>query len=426
MANNQMADRQPTPNDQSTPNKSLKLTANSRPLGTENLSPWLNLWSLDPNIIFLNHGSFGACPKVVLARQCLLRAQMEQEPVRFFGLELEELLDTARQELANFVGADAANLVFVPNATTGVNTVLRSLSFQPGDELLTTNHEYNASRNALDFAAKQAGARVVVANVPFPLSSPEHCIEAVLAQVSTKTKLVLLDHVTSQTGLVFPLKILIRELAERGIEVLVDGAHAPGMISINLQELGAAYYTGNCHKWLCAPKGAAFLYIRADRQSIARPLVISHGANSPRTDRSQFHLEFDWTGTADPTPYLCVPEAIRFLGQLLPGGWPALMAHNRAIALTARQLLCQALGVEPPCPEALIGSMAVIPLPLGSAEQLQTDLFQRFQIEVPVTPWQGSVNRLIRVSAQIYNTLTDYDVLAGALVELLAEQQKEL
>ncbi|GAB4379027.1 MAG: aminotransferase class V-fold PLP-dependent enzyme [Elainellaceae cyanobacterium] len=390
------------------------------------ISPYRQFWALDPAITFLNHGSFGACPIPVLEKQSQLRSQLEAEPVRFFALELEALLDQARQCLAEFVGANAADLAFVPNATTGVNTVLRSLSLQAGDELLITNHEYNASRNALNWAAELTGATVVVAKVPFPLATSDQIVERVLDKISTKTKLVVLDHVTSQTGLIFPLRVLVQELSKRGIEVLVDGAHAPGMLSLNLKELGVAYYTGNCHKWLCSPKGAAFLYIREDLRSRVRPLVISHGANSPRCDRSFFHLEFDWMGTADPTPYLCVPTAIEFMGSLLPEGWTGLMRHNRTTVLAARRQLCQALNVLPPCPEAMIGSMAVIPLPDGSVELLKDQLFQQFQIEVPVIPWIDPCNRLLRISAQIYNTPTDYDVLARALLQLLAAEPKNI
>jgi isopenicillin-N epimerase len=391
------------------------------PVLSSSPSTFRQLWSLDPAITFLNHGSFGACPIAVLDQQRRLREQLEAEPVQFFEKQFEPLLDASRKELANFVGADAANLAFVPNATTGINTVLRSLTFQAGDELLTTNHEYNASRNALNFAAERSGAIVVVAEVPFPITSAEEALEAVLAKVTPKTKLVLVDHVTSQTALIFPLEALVQELSSRGIEVLVDGAHAPGMIPLQLKKMGVAYYTGNCHKWLCAPKGAAFLYVRDDKQTSVRPLVISHGANSPRRDRSLFHLEFDWTGTADPTAYLCVAEAIRFMGSLFPSGWTELMAHNRAMILAARHRLCQALGVMPPCPEELLGSMAVVPLPPGSAESLQAALFQQFHIEVPIIPWQTAPDRVIRISAQVYNIRTEYDQLAGALGLLLAE-----
>ena len=393
---------------------------------------WRSLWSLDPAITFLNHGSFGACPLAVLQKQRQVRDRLEQEPVRFFALELEALLDQARQVLAEFLGTDANNLAFLPNATTGVNTVLRSLclphpdfaALQPGDELLTTTHEYNASRNALNFAAQISGATVVVATVPFPIDSPEQAIAAVLAKISARTRLVLLDHVTSQTGLIFPLKPIIQELTAIGVEVLIDGAHAPGMVPLNLQELGATYYTGNCHKWLCAPKGAAFLYVQPDRRDRIRPLVISHGANSPRRDRDRFRLEFDWTGTADPSAYLAVPEAIQFMGSLLTGGWAALMQQNHTKALTIRDRLCDLVQVESPCPDSMVGAMAVVPLPNGSAETLQNLLLQQAQIEIPIVPWQGIWNRLIRVSAQIYNTQADYDELTRALTMLLAEERK--
>ncbi len=380
-------------------------------------------WTLDPSITFLNHGSFGACPRAVLTAQQLWRTRLEQEPVRFFALELEALLDAARQKLAAFVGANPEQLAFIPNATTGVNTVLRSLRFQSGDELLTTNHEYNASCNALTFAAQQSAAKVVVAEVPFPLESADQIVEAVLAKVSSRTKLVLLDHVSSQTALIFPIQPLIQQLATRGIDVLIDGAHAPGMVALNLQELGAAYYTGNCHKWLCAPKGSAFLYVRQDRQALIRPLVISHGANSSRTDRSRFRLEFDWMGTSDPSPYLCIPTAIQTIESLMLGGWSAVMAHNRSVALQVRNALCQQFQIPLPCPDTMIGSMAAIPFFSGSAAALQTELFERFQIEIPVNAW-GNSERLIRFSVQLYNQRIDYDVLAEALTVLHLEEAR--
>ncbi|MGA7937264.1 MAG: aminotransferase class V-fold PLP-dependent enzyme [Kovacikia sp.] len=376
-------------------------------------------WTLDPEITFLNHGSFGACPLPVLQAQQHLRQRMERQPLQFFDREIETLLDAARCELASFVGADPENLAFVPNATTGVNTVLRSLPFKSGDELLTTNQEYNACRNALNYVANQKGLRVVVAEVPFPIDSPQQVIEAVLQRISPQTRLALLDHIVSQTGLVFPIAQLVKELAHREVETLVDGAHAPGMVPLNLQELGATYYTGNCHKWLCAPKGSAFLYVQGDRQPDIHPLTISHGANATRRERSRFRLEFDWTGTDDPTAYLCVPEAIRFMGSLLPGGWSELMATNRTLALTARQILCQALNIPPPCPDQMVGALAVVPLPDGQPRPLQDELLARYQIEVPIVPFPTSSSRLVRISAQIYNHANQYAYLAQALTELL-------
>ena len=356
---------------------------------------------------------------------------MERQPVTFFVRDLEGLLDDARARLARFVGAHPQDLVFVPNATTGVNAVLRSLRFRPGDELLVTDHEYNACRNALDFVAQRSRARVVVAPVPFPLRGPAQVIAAVLDRVTRRTRLALLDHVTSQTGLVLPLERLVRELAGRGVETLVDGAHAPGMVPLELETLGAAYYTGNGHKWMCAPKGAAFLHVRRDLQAAIRPLVISHGANSPRTDRSRFLIEFGWTGTDDPSPFLALPKALECVGALLPGGWPALMHRNRELALAARRVLCDTLGIAAPSPDAMIGALAAVPIPDAPPaaaaptsplyqDPLQETLLARHGIEVPVIPWPAPPRRLLRVSAQLYNRLPQYERLAGALATELA------
>ncbi len=385
-------------------------------------------WPLDSDVTFLNHGSFGACPRAVLEAQRRLVERMEREPVRFLSRELEGLLDGARAELGAFVGAPAEDLAFASNATAGVNTVLRSLTLRAGEELLVTDHAYNACRNAVEAVAARAGVHVVVTAVPFPIGSPDEVLGAVLARVTPKTRLALLDHVTSPTGLVFPIARLITELAARGVDTLVDGAHAPGMLPLDLRALGAAYYAGNAHKWLCAPKGAAFLYVRSDKQSGIRPLSISHGANSPRTDRSRFRLEFDWTGTDDPTAYLCVGEAIRYMGSLLPGGWPEVMERNRELARAARRVLCEALDIAAPSPDAMVGSLAAVPLPDGSEppsprsprrDPLQDALFERFAIEVPVMAWPAPPRRLIRVSAQLYNTPADYERLAAALCVLL-------
>jgi isopenicillin-N epimerase len=388
-------------------------------------SEWRGLWRLDPAIAFLNHGSFGACPASVLGEQQQLRERMERQPVQFLAREIGGLVNGARAALAEFLSVDPDDLVFVRNATAGANAVLRSLRFEPGDELVTTDHAYNAIGNALRFAAERAGARAVIAPVPFPIVSPDQVVECVLASVTARTRLAVLDHVTSPTALVFPIERLIAALAERGIDTLVDGAHAPGMLDVDLRALRAAYYTGNCHKWICAPKGAGFLYVRRDRQSLVRPLAISHGANLPITGRSRYLLEFDWTGTDDPTPYLCVPAAIRFLGGLLPGGWPALRARNRELALDARRRLCARIGIAAPCPEEMIGSMATLPLSFGSteppstplyADPLQKTLLDRYAIEVPIFPWPGP-RRLVRISAQLYNAPDEYDRLATALVE---------
>lgn len=372
-------------------------------------------FTLDPAITFLNHGSFGACPRVVQERQQQLRAQLESEPVRFMARELEPLLDAARARLAAFVGAQPADLAFVPNATTGVNAVLRSLRFEPGDELVTTNHGYNACTNALRFVAERSGARVVVAHVPFPLADTREAQDAVLAAVTPRTKLVLLDQVTSPTALVLPVAPLVEMLEGRGVRVLVDAAHAPGMVPLALDAAGASYTTGNLHKWVCAPKGAAFLHVRRDRQAEVRPAVISHGANSPRTDRSRFQLEFDWTGTDDPTPALCVPAALDAMAAMHPGGWPGLMRANREAATAAGDLLAGAFPDFRGARSLPGASMVSVEVPLA-AEGLQDRLFFEHRVEVPVIPFAGKT--LVRVSMQVHTTLDDVAKLARLLPRL--------
>ena len=385
-------------------------------------------WLLDSDITYLNHGSFGATPVKVLAAQNELRTRMEREPVRFLVRELEPLLDEARRAVAGFIGADEEGLAFTGNATAGVNSVLRSLDLDKLDEVLVTTQEYNACRNALEYVAQIAGARVVVAETPFPLKSPDQSVERILERVTSRTRLLLIDHVTSQTAIIQPVETLVREMTARGIDTLIDGAHAPGMLPLHIRDLGAAYYTGNLHKWVCAPNGAGFLYVRENRRAGVRPTSISHGANAERTDRGRYWLEFDWTGTFDPTAWLSVPESLRFMESLVDGGWPEIMRRNHDLAIRARDILAGALGITPPAPDSMLGSMAALPLPDGKASgapslyggPFQDALLEQFRIEVPIVPWPHPPKRVLRISAQLYNEEREYEALADALKELLA------
>ncbi|MEM7306865.1 MAG: aminotransferase class V-fold PLP-dependent enzyme [Planctomycetota bacterium] len=386
-------------------------------------------WTLHPEVVFLNHGSFGACPRVVLDVQAELRARLEREPVRFMARELHERLDEVRAALGAFLGAAPEDLAFLPNATTGVNSVLRSMDLAPGDEVLFTNHGYNACNNTVRYVCERAGAHPVAVELPFPLRTAEQAVEAVLAGVTDRTRVALIDHVTSATALVLPVERIVAELRERGVETLIDGAHAPGMVALDLDALGAGYYAGNPHKWMCAPKGAAFLHVRRDLQPSVRPAVISHGANEPERGRSRYLMEFDWLGTGDPTAVLSIPAAMGFLGSLLPGGWDELRGRNRALAREGRALLLDALGAEPAAPEDMLGSMAAVTLPAGESDEqpsafavdpLQAALYDEERIEVPISAWPTHRSRLLRISAQAYNEPDDYRRLASALAERLA------
>ncbi len=388
-------------------------------------------WRFDPSVSFLNHGSFGACPEPVIAARQAILEDLEANPMTALERAFEPRLDAARAEVAAFVGADPEGTVVVPNATAGVSTVLRSLRFRSGDELLTTDHEYNATLNALRAVADDNRARVVIARIGLPISDPREATEAILAAVTPRTRLALVSHETSPSGLVLPIAEIVRELDRLGVDTLVDAAHAPGMLPVDVRALGAAYWTANNHKWLCAPKVSGLLVVREDRRDLIRPLVTSHGANDPRTDRPRLWQLFDWPGTQDPSPFLTVPFAIRLLGDLHPERWPGLMAENHDGAVRARRRLLEVLGGEPLAPESMLGSMASVALPSGllatdhDAVLLRDALAAEDRVEVPISPFPVPAARpspeaapeafLLRVSWQRYVEDADVERLVEAL-----------
>jgi len=393
-----------------------------RPRGSE----FSRFWSLAPNTVFLNHGSFGECPLPVLKLQGELRQKMEGKPVQFLWRHYEELLEPARVALAKFIKARPQDLVFVSNATSAVNAVVGSIRLRRGDALLTTNHNYNACNNVLVRAAQRAGASVQVARVPFPLQSPNQVTKAILKAANSKTRLAMIDHITSHTALLFPIESIIKALEERGIDTLVDGAHAPGVVPVDVEKLRPAYYAGNLHKWVCAPKGAGFLWVRRDKQAAIEPRVVSHGYNTSRPGYSAFQDAFDWAGTFDPTAWFCVGFALGWMSRLLPGGWNELLRRNHQLAVKARRILSTCLRLEPPCPETMLGSMATLPLSerfqgiskSGKIDPEQLRLYDEFGIEVPLLRIGQPESRWFRISAQIYNSLAQYKYLSEAIERL--------
>lgn len=343
--------------------------------------------------------------------------------------DYQPALEASRTAMANFVNADVEGTVFVSNATSGVNAVLRSLEMKlpRGSEVLLTNHTYNACRNAADVATRRFDGTVVVADVPFPLRSPQQVVDAVLDRVTDRTALVMLDHVTSATGLVFPVRELVAAL-EPDIPVLIDGAHAPGMIDVDIAAIGASFYTANCHKWICAPKGAAFLSVAERHRSDLHASVVSHGYNDGwPNSQTRFHAQFDWVGTDDPSARLSVPAALEAMQAHHPDGWPGVRAANHEMVLAGRDIVADVLGVEPPAPDTMIGSIASLPIThaaqptAGIFDPLMDALRDRWSIQVPVFDWPDVDRpRLIRVSAQQYNSLDDYERLADALRAELA------
>ncbi|MCE9575856.1 MAG: aminotransferase class V-fold PLP-dependent enzyme [Deltaproteobacteria bacterium] len=377
------------------------------------------MFSLDPEVVHLNHGSFGACLRPVQRAQDQRRARLEGATMRYFVREWQGELDAARAAVAAFVRADADGLVFVPNATTGVATVLASLRLAPGDELLATDHTYRACRLALDRVAATAGAKVVIAELPWPAPSAAAVTAAIVGAATPRTKLLLLDHITSATALVLDAAAIIAALAARGIDTLVDGAHAPGQLDLDIGALGAAYYVANGHKWLCGAKGGAFLWAKADRRAGLHPLVTSHGFAPSYGPANRFWAEHDWTGTHDPSPYLVLPEAIAILDTAADGTrgrWAAVRARNHALVTAGRARIADRLGAGAMAPDALHGAMAVIPvqLPAGATGIAVERQLLEAGWEVPVIDGPRG-QALVRISAHLYNHLAEYDGLAVAL-----------
>jgi isopenicillin-N epimerase len=380
-------------------------------------------WLLDKEAYYLNHGAFGACPLPVLQKQQEYRNMLESHPLRFMLREMDDLIFRSKRKLAIFTGVKEKDIAFVTNATQGINTVFKSLNFKKGDEILITNHIYPACRNTVNYIAKKTGAVIVEAIIDFPVISEDYILEQLLYYVTPKTKIALIDHITSPTGIIMPVAEIVSELDKKGIDTIVDGAHALGNIPLKIEEFGAAYYTGNCHKWLCAPKGSAFLYARSDKKRQIDPLTISLCAG----DDKSFEQKFYWTGTHDPTPYICIADAIEFMGTIYPGGWDELMLNNHQMAVDARKMICDRLEIPLPSPDYMIASMATFPVKdtdnpaaacFNAIDDLQEKLYKNYNIEVPVSYWPSPPKRTLRISCQAYNTLKQYEVLLDALTEI--------
>lgn len=380
---------------------------------------------LDPTVDFLNHGSFGALPRRVAAAQDRARAWIEAHPIERLGRRCRELLRPARERVAAFVGADPEELAFVTNATEGANAVLRSIAFAPGDRILATNHVYNAVRQTARLAARRAGASYEEIPIPLPLEHPERVTERIVDHLDARVRLLVLDHLTSPTAVRLPIERIVAEAEARGVRTLVDGAHAPGMIPLDIQSMRCSYYVANLHKWVCAPKGAAFLVARRAVQGDLHPAVVSHFLDQGFTN------EFDWQGTRDITPWICVPDALDFMDDASLGlGWARVMEHNHRLAVWVQEHLHRRWGVSPLARPEELGAMVSVPLPTalqpaeGNAEALeflQQELYDRHAIEAPLVDWNGT--RLVRPCCQVYNRAEQYERL-GVAVEAMAIRRR--
>ena len=375
-----------------------------------------DLFLLDPTITFLNHGSFGATPRAVFEKYQWWQRELERQPVEFLGRRFSDLMRDARSSLAAYVHANADDLVYVPNATTALNIVARSLRLNPGEEILTTDHEYGALDRTWRFICRKTGAVYKQQPISVPVTTHENFIETFWAGVTPRTRVIFFSHITSPTALIFPVKEICRRARNAGITSIVDGAHALGQIPLDMEEIGADFYTSNAHKWLGAPKGSAFLYARRGVQHLIEPLVVSWGYESEKPSASRFVDEQEWTGTRDIAAYLTVPEAIRFCDE---NRWDEVHLRCHALAQSAREGITAFTGLPPLSPDSADWYMQMVTLPLPSCDalQLKTRLYDEFRIEVPIVVWRDQPH--IRVSIQAYNSHGDGKKLIEALRKLI-------
>jgi isopenicillin-N epimerase len=373
---------------------------------------------LRKDVTFLNHGSFGACPRPVLEVFHTWQRELEAQPVAFLGRRVKPLLAEARAILAAYVGTTADNLVFVPNTTFGVNIVARSLQLQPGDEVLSSNHEYGAVDRIWRFNCGRTGARYINQPIPLPVENVDAVADLFWAGVTERTRVIVLSHISSFSALIFPVAEICRRARAAGILTVIDGAHAPGQIDLQLDELGADFYIGNCHKWLCAPKGVGFFYARPEQQELLEPFVVGWGWQSANPGPSTFIDHFDWLGTDDPSAYLTVPAALAFQQE---HDWPTVRDACHALAGQARARIGALTGLPQICPDsqAWWNQMCSIPLPPIDVAALHNHLLNDYNIEIPVIGWQDRV--FIRVSIQAYNNQGDVDTLLDALENFLGD-----
>ena len=379
---------------------------------------------LDPNIVFLNHGSYGAAPIPVFEAYQNWQRRLERQPVLFLGRELPELMRESRIALGKYLNADADDLVYIPNATHGVNIVAHSLQLKPGEEILTTDHEYGACDYTWDVFSEKTGANYIHQHISLPVSSEEEIVEEFWQGVTPRTKVIYLSHITSPTALRLPVEKICQRARKAGILSIIDAAHAPGQIPVDLQLLGADVVFGNCHKWMLAPKGAAFLYVRREIQNLINPLIVSWGTN-PTPDiatGSRFIDILQWTGTKDPTAALTVPTAIQFMKD---HDWDHVRYECHMLLRQAIERICDLTRLSSlyPLDSDFYSQMGIAPLPNSDLALLKSRLYDNHQIEIPLIQWMDK--QFIRISIQGYNTQRDVDALVDGLKVLLPQVSLE-
>jgi isopenicillin-N epimerase len=372
------------------------------------VTPLKEQFLLDPDIAYLNHGSYGACPRPVFEVYQEWQLRTEREPTQFFFREADAELDAARATIGRYLNADADDLVFVPNATIGLNTVIRSLHLEAGDEILTTDHEYGALDYTWEFMCSKTGACYRPHPIPMPVTTHADFVESFWSAVTPRTRVIYISHMTSPTALIFPVQEICRRARAAGILTIVDGAHIPGHIPLDLRALDADFYSGNFHKWLCAPRGSAFLYVKREHHRLIEPLVISWGW----PERESFVRQNQWQGTRELAAFLSVPAAIAFQEQ---HHWSTVRAECHALVTSAQTRIARLEGAQMVSPNngEWFAQMVTLLLPPCDVEQIERTLLHDYKVDIPVRAWRE--HRFIRVSIQGYNTADDVDRLLSGL-----------
>ncbi len=385
-----------------------------------------DLFMIEKGFTGLNHGSYGAVPKAIMEYQYSLMNRMESLTTRFFTRELPHLLEESLETLCNFINSPYESTVFIKNATTAANAVLKSVNFANNDEVVTTNLIYASCRKALDHITSQKGVKVHKVEIPFPANDNTTIFNKVMEKVNERTKLIFIDHITSETATIMPVEMIIEAASKRGIEVFVDGAHAPGMIPLDISKLKPDYYTGNCHKWLYTPKGSAFLYVNPQKFDQMVPTVISNHYNDGKTPAQRFRNSFDWSATMDYSGYACVGKTIEYLEKEVEGGWKEIRKRNHALALKGRDILTDMLNLSPTVPDQMTGSIVTMKLgskslkdPKTGLDIVQIELLDKYKIEALITTLYPTDERIIRISAALYNNEEGYVKLGKALKEIV-------
>lgn len=372
---------------------------------------------LNPEITYLNHGSFGACPKPIFENYQYFQSELEKEPVQFIAKKSVDYLKQSKNALADYIGCGAEDFFFTPNPTIAINTIMRSLELQPGDEILATNHEYGAMDKTWNFYCKETGVKYVRQNISLPIVSKEQILEDFWNGYTSKTKVIFINQISSCTALIFPVKEICDKAKELGLITIVDGAHVPGHIDLNIEELKPDFYTGTLHKWMLAPKGCSFLYVKKTLQNSINPLVVSWGYESEMPDANQFLENHEYQGTRDISAFLTAPAAIKFLQD---NKWDEKSAQCRQLILDNYQPFCDLLNTKPICPvsEEFLGQMCSIPIRTQNMSELKELLYNKYQIEIPVMKIDEKI--FLRISINVYNSQEDLDKLRDAIIDIKA------